>query len=236
MPSGRRDFAVRNFRLPPRCTWDILSSETQRGVERYFCTDFSGPRYGNTLLGCVRSNKTADRKRIRLSPKRPDRLWGPRSLIFKGYHSPFAEVMQPRRDVDPSTPPYSYEVKNEWSCISTPPIRRHVMNSDKSVYINTFGTNSHFTQRGHIIEWSVDFLTFATLLVTRRMWHDAYLRVHNDVHNYYLKVKLAKWLAKCRLVGALSPLQSTHPIITATLLVWINTDKSRQDSSATLNC
>ena len=45
----------------------------------------------------------------------------------------------------------------------------YAVNSDKTVYLTTFGTNSHFAQRGPIIESPADVVTFATLLITRRM-------------------------------------------------------------------
>jgi hypothetical protein len=48
------------------------------------------------------------------SPKRPDRLWGPPSLLLNWCRSYFSEVKQPERKVNHSTPS-SAEVKNEWN-------------------------------------------------------------------------------------------------------------------------
>ena len=55
------------------------------------------------------------------SPKRPDRLWGPPSFVFNEYRRSFQEVNRPGREANHS-PPSNTEVKNEWSCISTPPV------------------------------------------------------------------------------------------------------------------
>jgi hypothetical protein len=52
------------------------------------------------------------------SPKRPDRLWGPPSLLFSGFRRPFAGVRRPGRDVNHSCAS-SAEVQNEWSYTST---------------------------------------------------------------------------------------------------------------------
>jgi hypothetical protein len=46
------------------------------------------------------------------SPPRPERLWGPPSLLSNGY-------IRPGREAD-SSPPPNADVKNAWSYISTP--------------------------------------------------------------------------------------------------------------------
>jgi len=51
-------------------------------------------------------------KRFFSSPKRPDLLWGPPSLLFNGRQLSFPKVKQPGRAVNHS-PPASAEVKNE---------------------------------------------------------------------------------------------------------------------------
>jgi len=48
-----------------------------------------------------------------LLQKCPDQLWGPPSLLFKGYESSFLGVKRPRHEVNPSPPPHA-KVKNEW--------------------------------------------------------------------------------------------------------------------------
>ena len=52
------------------------------------------------------------------SPKCPDRLWGPPSLLFNGYRDSLPGVVRPGREADHSPSP-SAEVKNEWSYTSS---------------------------------------------------------------------------------------------------------------------
>jgi len=52
-------------------------------------------------------------------PPRPDRLWSPPILIFKGYRGFVLGVKRPGREADHS-PPSSSEVKNGWNYVSTP--------------------------------------------------------------------------------------------------------------------
>jgi hypothetical protein len=57
------------------------------------------------------------------SPPRPDRFWGPSSLLSNGYQGFFPwGVRMPEREADHS-PKSSVEVENAWSYISTPPVR-----------------------------------------------------------------------------------------------------------------
>jgi hypothetical protein len=57
------------------------------------------------------------------SPPRPDRFWGPPSLLSSGYLGAFtAGVKRPGRKPDYS-PPSGVEVKNEWRYAAAPPIR-----------------------------------------------------------------------------------------------------------------
>jgi hypothetical protein len=53
------------------------------------------------------------------SPLRPDRLWGPPTLLPNRYW-----VLTPGRKAD-NSPPSSDEVKNAWRYASTPPIHLH---------------------------------------------------------------------------------------------------------------
>jgi hypothetical protein len=52
---------------------------------------------------------------------RPDRLWGPPSLLFRGYRGFFSGVKLPGREVDHS-PAFIAEIRNDWSCTSAPPM------------------------------------------------------------------------------------------------------------------
>jgi len=59
------------------------------------------------------------------SPPRPDRLWGPPSVLSKATGGGFTPgVKRPKLEADHSIPS-SAEIKNVWSNISTSPIRLH---------------------------------------------------------------------------------------------------------------
>jgi len=51
------------------------------------------------------------------SPKCPDWLWGPASVLFNGYWGSFSWVKWPGHDVGLS-PPSRTKEKSEWSCTS----------------------------------------------------------------------------------------------------------------------
>jgi hypothetical protein len=73
----------------------------------YLSSHFRGGRFGVRFPG--RGNV--------FSPKRPDRLWGSRSLLLTGYRRLFAGGWNGR----------GAEVKNEWSYTSTCPVCLHGM-------------------------------------------------------------------------------------------------------------
>ena len=56
--------------------------------------------------------------------KRPDWLWAPRSPKFIGYRLYFPEVKRLGREAE-HPQPSSAEIKNEWSCTSSPSICLH---------------------------------------------------------------------------------------------------------------
>ena len=57
-------------------------------------------------------------RRFCFSPKRPEWPWGPLNLLFIRYRGYFPLAKRLRHEVNHS-PPYSAEVKNEWSHTST---------------------------------------------------------------------------------------------------------------------
>ena len=59
-----------------------------------------------------------------LAPNRPDRLWGPPSLLFNVHRGSLHGVKWLGRDVNPSLPSSS-EVKNKWRYTSTAPTSLH---------------------------------------------------------------------------------------------------------------
>jgi len=72
------------------------------------------------------------------SPKRPDRLWDPASLLFKGYGSCFPGLKQPGREVD-HTSPFSAKGKNVWSYNSALPSPYVFMKWTGPSYLVPFG-------------------------------------------------------------------------------------------------
>jgi hypothetical protein len=77
-------------------------------------------------LWTVRDSYPSRGKRFFFPPslKRKDRLQGLPSHLLNGYRRSFPGVKRPRRNVHHS-PPTSAEVKNAWSCTSTPPVYLH---------------------------------------------------------------------------------------------------------------
>ena len=67
------------------------------------------------------------------SPKCPEQLWGPPSLVFNGYRGYFLGIKQLGCAADHS-PPTSDEAKNEWSYTTAPPICLHNMDEGNSAF------------------------------------------------------------------------------------------------------
>jgi len=54
------------------------------------------------------------------SPPHPDRLWGPPTLLSNGYPWPSPQEIKQQGREDDNLPLAGVEIKNAWSCISTP--------------------------------------------------------------------------------------------------------------------
>jgi hypothetical protein len=79
------------------------------------------------------------------SSKRPDG-WGPNQLPMQWVLAFFPGVQPPEREVN-HTPPSTVEVKNEWSCTSTPPICLHGVDRENFIfclYLVLYFAISHF--------------------------------------------------------------------------------------------
>jgi hypothetical protein len=67
--------------------------------------------------------------RFFFSPKCSDWVWGQPSLLFSGYQGSVSGIKLPGHEIDNSSLSIA-EVKNEWSCISTPPVCLHCMDRE----------------------------------------------------------------------------------------------------------
>ena len=86
-----------------------------------------------TSARMVRGSNPSRDKRFISSPKRPNRLCDPPSLLFIGYRGSFPGIKQPGSQFNHS-PPFSVEVKSEWSYTATPPIRLRAVDSYNSAF------------------------------------------------------------------------------------------------------
>jgi len=119
-----------SFRLAPSfvssgCTSSTFSCNHSRLCNSQQFTNISTPhfhlhpvlpsnRYSDHATGCtIRGSIPCKGERYLSSPKRPEQLWGPPSLLSLG-------IKREGREVGPS-PPTSTEVKDEWSCTSNLP-------------------------------------------------------------------------------------------------------------------
>jgi hypothetical protein len=109
------DLSRENCRCPALCRGrdyilaltDLMGRDSSVGIATGYGLDDRGVGVGVSVGS-----------RIFTSPFRPDRLWGPSSLLSKGYRVPFPEVKRPEREIDHS-PPTSGEVKETWVYTST---------------------------------------------------------------------------------------------------------------------
>jgi len=74
-----------------------------------------------------------DRCTIFSSPKHPDRVWCPHSLLFNGYPRSFPRVQQPMCEVDQS-PQSSVQIINDSSCTPIPPTSLHGVDRDNFIF------------------------------------------------------------------------------------------------------
>jgi len=77
-----------------------------------------------------------DSRRFSSSPKHPDQLRGPSSLLLDGQYSSFPGVKWQGHEANHS-PPSGAEVKNEWSYTSTPSISLYRVVRDNFTFIHT---------------------------------------------------------------------------------------------------
>ena len=97
--------------------------------------------YIQAILNCMRPRKLGSilsrSKKFFSYLKVTDRLWGPPSLLFKGYF--LGGVKRPGREADHS-PLSSAEFKNEWSYTSTAPYAFVVCKKDNFFFSLLYGT------------------------------------------------------------------------------------------------
>jgi len=95
-------------------------------VKKHFIRDTEECDWVSVVLIVTRLCDGRFRVRIptKTSPKPPDTLWGPISLLFDGYRGSFPGTKRTRREVDYSCKS-SAETKNKWRYNSSPPICRY---------------------------------------------------------------------------------------------------------------
>ena len=80
-------------------------------------------------------------KRFFSSPKRPDLLWAPPSILLTGYRNSFPGIKRPGREVNHS-PPSSFAVKNGWNRASVPQLCVHAVERDNFFFPIPFGNKN----------------------------------------------------------------------------------------------
>ena len=120
------------------------------------------------------------------SPKRPDRLWGPPSLLLNGYRVSFPRVKWPLREVNHS-PPSSAEVKNKWSYTSTPPICIHGVDRENFNFVGRQNTILHWE---NCTRWILGYEIYLRYLVTYFV-----IWLHTSLFGYILRSRFLTNLA-----------------------------------------
>ena len=76
------------------------------------------PGYSDEITGwTVQVSNPGEEKKVFSSPKRPNRLWGPPSLLFNSYRCSFPGIKRLEHEAEHSPSSIS-EVYNEWSITS----------------------------------------------------------------------------------------------------------------------
>jgi hypothetical protein len=88
----------------------------------------------------------------------------PARLLFYGYRNYFPGLKRPGRDSGHS-PPFSAEVKNEWSCTSTLPVCPHVVGRDNFIFLPDVTCTSLSMTRRLVEELTVDICIMRNELV-----------------------------------------------------------------------
>jgi hypothetical protein len=115
--------------------WKCNSTTSQNFRTTFFCQE-PGERslYNELTTGWMIQVSNPGRGYSFISsPKRPDKFWGPPSLLLVGTGGSLPERKQPGRDAAQSHPS-SVEVKNKWSCTSTRPTQRHGAHENNFVF------------------------------------------------------------------------------------------------------
>jgi hypothetical protein len=87
--------------------------------------------------------KTRQQQQFLSHPNHPHRLWGPNSLLFKGYRHSSPGIKRTGFNADHSLLSNA-EVKNEWSCASTPPSYLHgVHKGNFTLHVNNVHGMKH---------------------------------------------------------------------------------------------
>jgi hypothetical protein len=120
---GNKNLSILNVFLSPLIEMQLLylklchnsclkySSQMNRSTEKKSMSTFPISHVSFPGLRLTTRGSNLDRVKVLLSsPKWPDQLWGPPSLVFDTYWG---------------LPAHSAEVKNEWSCTFTPHICQH---------------------------------------------------------------------------------------------------------------